>query len=81
MCLATTRDVTEEVIDVLGDVEMLVRVEAEPPLEVSHFVDSKSSPVYVGSAGFGSPVANSGANVEEGGLVAQFSTKKSVCDF
>jgi hypothetical protein len=37
-----SRDVTEEVIDVLRNVEMLVRVEAKPPLEVSHFLDSRS---------------------------------------
>lgn len=81
MCITTTGNVTEEVINVLGDVEMLVRVEAEPPLEVSHFVDSKCSSVDIGGSGLGSSVANSGANVEEGGLVAQFSGKKSVCDF
>jgi hypothetical protein len=81
VCVTTTRDVTEEVIDVLGDVEMLVRVEAKLPLEVSHFVNSKCSSVDVGGSGLGSSVANSSANVEEGGLVAQFSGKKSVCDF
>lgn len=70
MCVTTTRDVTEEVIDVLRNVEMLVRVEAKPPLEVSHFLDSKCSSVDVSGSGLGSSVANSSANVEEGGLVA-----------
>jgi hypothetical protein len=39
--------------------EMLVRVEAKPPLEVSHFLDSKCSSVDVSGSGLGSSVANS----------------------
>lgn len=77
---ATARDVTEEIVDVLGDVEVLVGVETERPLDVGHFIDSEGSSVYVGRAGQSRSEANCGANVDKGWLVARSSGNKGVYD-
>lgn len=76
----TAEDVTEDVVDVLGDVKVLVRIEAERPLEIGHFIDSEGSSVYVGGAGNGGSEANYGANVDEGGLVTRSSSDKGIYD-
>ena len=70
----------EKVIDILWNIEELVRVETERRFEPSHFVNSEGSSMYVGCASLGGSDANYSANVEECGLVARSSGLKGVYD-
>lgn len=78
--LSTARNITEEVVDVIWNLEVLVRVETERSLHVGHFFDAQGSSVYVGGAGFSRSEANCRANIEKGGLDARPCSKKRTCD-